>query len=487
MHHHGTLSAAAIALLSLLPAAQAGLYPKSSPVLQVEAKNYDRLIARSNHTSIVEFYAPWCGHCQNLKPAYEKAARNLEGLANVAAVNCDDDANKPFCGSMGVQGFPTLKIVRPGVKKGAKPVVEDYQGPRTAVAIVEAVVDRINNHVKRVGDKEMDAFLADKNDTAKAILFTEKGTTSALLKSIAIDFLGVIPVAQVRSTAKKAVDTFGIEKFPTLVLLPGSDKDAVVYDGEMKKPGIVKFLSQVGEPNPPVAAAEPKDKKASSKSKAAKQSSSSTSSEVSTATERVGTEHTEIPIEQKPVILDSIPAIPTINTAEKLAKECLSPKSHTCILAFVPGAHGEEAETALDTLASLAHKHAQSKRHLFPFFEVHADDAHAKEILDTLGLKGEVEIIAVNARRNWWRHYEGSGFGHEAIEGWIDQIRLSEGAKQELPEGILVAAVEDDTPSRAAPETSSEPPDSVKEEVTPEETVGAAAEEKSPDIKHEEL
>ena len=100
---------------------------------------------------MLEFYAPWCGHCQNLKPAYEKAAKNLEGLVHVAAVDCDEDSNKPFCGSMGVKGFPTLKTVRPGKKPGSKPIVEDYNGPRTAKGIADAVVDKINNaHTKRI-------------------------------------------------------------------------------------------------------------------------------------------------------------------------------------------------------------------------------------------------------------------------------------------------------------------------------------------------
>lgn len=53
MVHATTLtSAAAAALLLALPATAAGLYPKSSAVLQIDAKNYDRLIAKSNYTSV---------------------------------------------------------------------------------------------------------------------------------------------------------------------------------------------------------------------------------------------------------------------------------------------------------------------------------------------------------------------------------------------------------------------------------------------------
>lgn len=51
--HHSTLSTVAATLLAVTPVVSAaGLYTKSSPVLQVDAKNYDSLIAKSNHTSV---------------------------------------------------------------------------------------------------------------------------------------------------------------------------------------------------------------------------------------------------------------------------------------------------------------------------------------------------------------------------------------------------------------------------------------------------
>ncbi|KAK7738387.1 hypothetical protein SLS53_006202 [Cytospora paraplurivora] len=445
--HHPTLSTLATALLAALPAVSAGLYPKSSPVLQ-----------------IVEFYAPWCGHCQNLKPAYEKAAKSLEGLAKVAAVNCDDDANKPLCGTMGVQGFPTLKIVRPGAKKG-RPVVEDYQGQRSAKAIVDAVVDKIPNHVTRVTDKDLDEFLATKNESAKAILFTEKGTTSALLKSIAIDFLDSITVGQVRNNQKKAVEAFGIEKFPTLVLLPGGDKQSIVHDGELKKDALVHFLSQAGSPNPDSAAQKPRTRNSNPKKPATEAASEPSTEAEEKVTEPLGDQNI-----QKPVVFEDPLPIPIINSAEKLVSNCFTPKSHTCVLAFVPKENrGEAADKALATLAELAHKHAQGKRHLFPFYEVHIEDEHSKQVLRALELKGDIQVLAINARRGWWRLYEGEEFGHEGIESWIDQIRLSEGVKRKLPDGVVVANFEETetAASEATPEASSEP--------TPEATESEAA------------
>ncbi|KAK4144457.1 uncharacterized protein C8A04DRAFT_27916 [Dichotomopilus funicola] len=449
--HQPTFCAVAVALLSAFPGASAGMYTKKSPVLQVESKDYDQLITKSNYTSIVEFYAPWCGHCQNLKPAYEKAAKSLDGLAKVAAVNCDDEANKPLCGSMGVQGFPTLKIVRPK-KGGGKPTVQDYQGQRTASAIVDAVVQQINNYVVKVEDKSLDKFLSDQ-ESPKAILFTEKGTTSALLKSIAIDFAGVITIGQARNKEAKTVETFGVEEFPTLVLLPGGDAPAVVYDGELKKDPIVKFLSQAGEPNPDVP---PKGDKKGDKSKKAsdKASSKPTKSTSSEASSNTPEPEKETATQEAPVIVETALPIPTINTHEKLIKECLTEKSHTCVLAFVSDSTAEKSQRALDSLSQLAFKHAQSKRNLFPFYEVPQSNEGAASLLKTLDLVGDVEIVAINARRGWWRHYDAADFGHESIESWIDAIRMSEGIKKKLPDGIIAIAVEEPTSAPAADPTT---------------------------------
>ncbi|KAI9835808.1 MAG: hypothetical protein M1837_003595 [Sclerophora amabilis] len=468
MVHTAALSAAAAALLLSAPVT-AGMYPQSSPVLQVNAKNYDQLIAMSNHTSILEFYAPWCGHCKNLKPAYEKAAKSLAGLAKVAAIDCDDEANKPFCGSMGVQGFPTLKIVRPGKRTG-RPNVEDYQGPRSAKGIVDAVVDKIPNHVKRIQDKNLDDWLKEGNETAKAILFSHKGVTSALLKSLAVDFLGSISFAQIRDKEKAAIQTFGISEYPTLVLLPGGDKDSILYDGEMKKEPMLAFLSQITPPNPDPA---PKSKlsKASKKTEAKKQarseeaassfSKASSSHASEDATDAAG-QATSIVLEEdgnptespEPIVSpdapppasvpDAPPPIPGLGDLNTLMKNCLGEKTSTCILALLPQLSSSESvppaiSLALASLSKVADKHRQQKSKLFPFFALsHLNDG-SPLVRSALSLKdvSEFELIAVNGRRGWWRHYEGEDYGIEAIEGWIDAIRLGEGKRETLPDGLL--------------------------------------------------
>jgi protein disulfide-isomerase A6 len=379
---------------------------------------------------------------------------------------------------MGVQGFPTLKIVKPG-KKFGKPIVEDYQGAREAKPIIEAVSAKIANHVSKITDKELDAFMAENVDTHKAILFTEKGSTSSLLKAIAIDFLGGIKVAQIRSKEARAVEMFSVEKFPTIVLLPaGNGASATTYDGELKKDDIVKFLSSVHPPNPdpaPAKAKAPKEKKAEKKSekkadkKAAKKaeeefeeaSSSQKESEASAEASKEASEPTESPTPgaEKPVVLT--PPIPVITSEAELADACLTPKSGTCVLAFTSAKGGDVSVQSIESLAEVAFKYQNSKHAIFPFYAVAEEVTGMPELKAGLGLTNDVDVVAINAKRGWMRKYSGDVYTHEAIEMWIDSIRMGEGEKQVLP-GILIGK----TPEQVAQTTTIQ-----VEETEPKETV----------------
>lgn len=370
----------------------------------------------------------------------------MNGLAKVAAVNCDDDDNKPFCGQMDVKGFPTLKIVTPSKNPG-KPRVEDYQGARSAKGIVDAVIDRIPNHVKRATDKDLDEWLGKGEERPKAVLFTEKGTTTPLIRALAIDYLGAIDFAQVRNKESASVEKYGISEFPTLVVIPGPGAEHQLYEGEMKKQQISEFLSQYASANPDASgkAASAEDSKPKPKSKSSKSASKPTS--VDQDSTEAPTDSSNVKPGQVPI---SVPPVPTLATPESLEAACLAPKSNTCVLALLPVQNDPEAvlpSTATDALASLAeitHKHAQRGAHLFPVYAVPEINTASQTIRTGLGLEDSqvVEIVAVNARRGWWRRYgNAEDFGLAAVEKWIDAIRLGEGAKEKLPDGLVREAV----------------------------------------------
>lgn len=52
-------------------------FSSNSDVISLTHSNFDKLVLGSDNIWLVEFFAPWCGHCQNLAPKYEKAASAL--------------------------------------------------------------------------------------------------------------------------------------------------------------------------------------------------------------------------------------------------------------------------------------------------------------------------------------------------------------------------------------------------------------------------
>jgi len=98
-------------------------------VLVLDSSNFQETVAK-HPLMLIEFYAPWCGHCKKLAPEYAQAAQQLKGEIALAKVDCTDE--QELCSQYGVRGFPTLKVFR---NDGAEPA--EYDQGRTADAIVK--------------------------------------------------------------------------------------------------------------------------------------------------------------------------------------------------------------------------------------------------------------------------------------------------------------------------------------------------------------
>lgn len=112
------------------------------PVTVAVGKNFDDVVVNNGKDTLIEFYAPWCGHCKKLTPIYEELGQKLKD-EDVAIVKMDATANdvpEPY----EVRGFPTLFWV-PKDKKD-KPV--KYEGGREVNDFIKYIAKEATNELK---------------------------------------------------------------------------------------------------------------------------------------------------------------------------------------------------------------------------------------------------------------------------------------------------------------------------------------------------
>jgi len=226
-----------VLLLTTLYVAQA-MFSKKDMVMELDIDNFDTEIAK-HKVSMIEFYAPWCGHCQQLKPAYIAAAKELGGGIPLFAVDANEEKNAPIAQKFQVRGFPTLFIIVDG-----KP--EPYQGARDTAGIVKALRSKVPNKVVLLkGKKMMKEF--KKLKTAKAVLINKKKSSPDYWKALTIQFEDYMTLYESRKdkdfASKNKVD---LERNRVLVWPANAKKNAkpLVYEGLMKAKAIKRFLKK---------------------------------------------------------------------------------------------------------------------------------------------------------------------------------------------------------------------------------------------------
>ena len=89
---------------AFLAVASVAYAAEDSDVINLSASNFESVV-NPEPLILVEFFAPWCGHCKALAPHYEEAATSLkEKNIPIAKVDCVDQAD--LCQSHGIQGYP---------------------------------------------------------------------------------------------------------------------------------------------------------------------------------------------------------------------------------------------------------------------------------------------------------------------------------------------------------------------------------------------
>ncbi|XP_075371272.1 protein disulfide-isomerase A2 [Mycteria americana] len=144
-------------------------------VLVLHEHNFARALSE-HQLLLVEFYAPWCGHCQRLAPAFAQAAaalRNESGLARLGKV--DATAQGALANEFGITSYPTLKLFRDGNR--THPLA--YTGRMDAEGIVRWMRRRAGPSATLLQDAATAAAFVGSQDLVVVGFFKDLGSEAA--------------------------------------------------------------------------------------------------------------------------------------------------------------------------------------------------------------------------------------------------------------------------------------------------------------------
>lgn len=202
-------------------------------VLVLTKGNFQNAIT-SNEFILVEFYAPWCGHCKALAPEYAKAAQQLaseESAIKLGKVDATEEAE--LAEQFNIGGYPTLKFFKNG-----NPI--NYNGGRTAEDLVNWLKKKTGPPAKQLTTVEEAKEFIEANQVAVIGFFKDQTSEKAKLLLDVASAVDDIPFAV---TSEAAVYTEYEAKCGDIVLFKKFDEGKAIYDGEADVETLKKFIT----------------------------------------------------------------------------------------------------------------------------------------------------------------------------------------------------------------------------------------------------
>lgn len=200
---------------------------------------FDKHVNGAKH-ALVEFYAPWCGHCKRMTGEFKSLGEMIEAdpalKSRVVVAKVNADEHRSLGERFGVRGFPTIKWFSRG-----KPVNSDsakaYEGARTADKFMEYIKAALEEDKGFARVEELDALARKFVDAAakkKAAVVTEAEKAAKAIKDAAAKANGELYVKLMKKAVEKGDEWFAKES-SRLERMIGSGSVAAGKVDEMSK------------------------------------------------------------------------------------------------------------------------------------------------------------------------------------------------------------------------------------------------------------
>ncbi|XP_047983335.1 protein disulfide-isomerase like 2-1-like [Salvia hispanica] len=223
-------------------------------VVVLTEDNFEKEVGQ-DRGALVEFYAPWCGHCKKLAPEYEKLGASFKKAKSVLIAKVDCDEHKGVCSKYGVSGYPTLQWFPKGSLEPKK-----YEGPRTAEALTEFVNNEGGTNVKIAAVPSSVVVLTSENfdeivlDEKKDVLVEFYAPWCGHCKNLAPTYEKVatalnqeadVVIANLDADKyKDLAEKYGVSGYPTLKFFPKNNKAGEDYDAGRDVDDFVTFINE---------------------------------------------------------------------------------------------------------------------------------------------------------------------------------------------------------------------------------------------------
>lgn len=205
-------------------------------VVVLKEKNFTDVIEGNTYV-LVEFYAPWCGHCQQLAPEYAAAATQLKSDGvDVVLAKVDATEENELAHQFDVQGFPTVLFFVDGEHK-------TYNGQRTKEAIVTWIKKKTGPGVYNITTtEEAEKILTSNEKVVLAYLNSLTGPESDEFAAASRLEDDVNFYQTVEHNVAKLFEIDAEAKRPALVLLKKDVDKFNHFDGKFAKSAIAEFV-----------------------------------------------------------------------------------------------------------------------------------------------------------------------------------------------------------------------------------------------------